>query len=139
MQVNWELRLSKREAALRIAEEKILEDQQYISQARLAVSRCEDSLRQREQDVQQESEVTILRLICFFRVSYSLWWVIANYNVKARCHAKRQCALFTWSVHLTLYIGTPIGFNGCVSKTDSYFTDESSNCMVLDIGNSFKT
>jgi hypothetical protein len=68
MQVTWELRLSKREAALRIAEEKILEEQQNISQARLALSRCEDSLRQREQDVQQESEVTILHLIWFFSV-----------------------------------------------------------------------
>lgn len=59
MQVNWELRLSKREAALRIAEEKLLEEEQSISQARLAASRCEDALRQREQDVQRESEVSI--------------------------------------------------------------------------------
>jgi len=59
MQVNWELRLSKREAALRIAEEKILEEEQKISQTRLTVSRCEDSLRHREQDLQRESEVSI--------------------------------------------------------------------------------
>lgn len=59
MQVNWELRLSKREAALRIAEEKILEEERNISQVRLAVSRYEDALRLREQDVERESEVRI--------------------------------------------------------------------------------
>lgn len=57
--MNWELRLSKREAALRIAEEKILEEEQRISHARLAVSRREDALRQKEEDVQRESEVSI--------------------------------------------------------------------------------
>jgi len=59
MQVNWELRLSKRDAALRIAEEKLLEEEQNISQARLAVSRCEDALRQREHDLLRESEVSL--------------------------------------------------------------------------------
>ncbi|XP_024396324.1 uncharacterized protein [Physcomitrium patens] len=54
--INWELRLSKREAALRIAEEKVLEEQHSVSQARLAVSRCEANLRQRELEVQRESE-----------------------------------------------------------------------------------
>lgn len=51
--------MSKREAALRIAEEKLLEQEHSISQARLAASRSEGSLRQREQDVQRESEVNI--------------------------------------------------------------------------------
>lgn len=60
MQINWELRLSKREAALRIAEEKVLEEQHSVSQARLAVSRCEANLRQRELEVQRESEVSHL-------------------------------------------------------------------------------
>lgn len=57
LQVNWELRLSKREAALRIAEEKLFEEQQKLSQERLAINRCEDALSHREHDGQREKEV----------------------------------------------------------------------------------
>ncbi|CAM6111744.1 unnamed protein product [Calypogeia fissa] len=47
--VEWELRLSKRESKLRIAEETLLEEQQKLSEARLALCKCEDALSQREE------------------------------------------------------------------------------------------
>lgn len=69
MQVNWELRLSKREAALRIAEEMLLEEQQKVSEAQLAVARCEEALKQREQAGKQDKEVKTFKPKLPFRHS----------------------------------------------------------------------
>lgn len=38
-QARWELRLSKREAALRVAEEKLLEDSRKLSETQLLLNR----------------------------------------------------------------------------------------------------
>ncbi|KAH8968613.1 hypothetical protein BDL97_03G136100 [Sphagnum fallax] len=54
--VNWELRLSKREAALRIAEERLLEEQQKLSERQLSLARSEDTFSQREEAAKNEKK-----------------------------------------------------------------------------------
>jgi hypothetical protein len=61
LQVNWELRLSKREAALRIAEERLLEEQQKLSERQLSLARSEDTFSQREEAAKNEKKVKRIR------------------------------------------------------------------------------
>jgi hypothetical protein len=61
LQVNWELRLSKREAALRIAEERLLEEQQKLSERQLSLARSEDTFSQREEAAKNEKKVKPVR------------------------------------------------------------------------------
>ncbi|CAM6068724.1 unnamed protein product [Sphagnum tenellum] len=56
VRVNWELRLSKREAALRIAEERLIEEQQKLSERQLSLARSEDTFSQREEAAKNEKK-----------------------------------------------------------------------------------
>jgi hypothetical protein len=61
MQVNWELRLSKREAALKIVKERLLEEQEKFSERELSLARSKDTFFQWEKAANNEKKVKLVR------------------------------------------------------------------------------